>query len=325
MIVEEATTTADLDRLRPEWDALWRACPTATPFQHPAWLIPWATHVAEGDLWTLAARDDAGQLAGLLPLYVYTQADGSRDAFLLGIATSDYLDALVRPGAGVVPDLLAHLDRHRSRWDVLDLQPMPPTSPLRTMTAPAGWRVTDGQADVCPVLPLPAARPDNLAQNLRYYRRRADRAGATIEPATADNLDELYAALRRLHAARWSARGQPGVLAADAVVRAHAESLPLLLSAGLLRMYGLRVGGQAVAVLYGLTDGRRTYYYLGGFDPAHNDLSPGTLLIGHAVERATAEGHAAFDFLKGREPYKYRWGAIDAPTYARRFTCSEAP
>ncbi len=318
MTVEEATTTADLERLRPEWEALWAADPSATPFQHPAWLVPWWKHVAEGKLWTLAVRD-SGRLVGLVPLYVYTQASGSRDAFLLGIATSDYLDALTVSN-GVVPAVLSHLDRCRDRWDVLDLQPLRPGSPLRSAAGPAGWHDQPSEADVCPVLPLPAVFGPNLLQNLRYYRRRADRAGAAVEAATAANLDELFDALQRLHAARWATRGQAGVLAADAVRRAHAESLPQLLSAGLLRMYGLRLAGKVVSVFYGLADRRRVYYYLGGFDPAHQSLSPGTLLIGHAVDQATAAGAEAFDFLKGQEPYKYLWGATDALTFARRLT-----
>ena len=308
MTIEELTTTAELERLRPEWEDLWAAA-GATPFSHPAWLIPWWRHVAEGDLWTLAIRD-GGRLVGLLPAYVYTQASGSRDLFLLGIATSDYLDALVRPGTDIAPVLFEHLRRNRHRWDVLDLQPLPERSPLRSPD--------DGVADICPALPLPAKLGNNVAQNLRYYRRRAERAGAAIVPATADTLGELWTALRRLHAARWATRGMPGVLAADTVAAMHAESLPLLLSAGLLRMYGLRVAGEIAAVFYGLADRRRVYYYLGGFDPTWQHLSPGTLLIGHAVDQATAAGAEAFDFCKGREPYKYLWGATDVPTYVRR-------
>ena len=328
LTVAEATTTAELERLRPAWADLWARSPAATPFQHPAWLTPWWTHVAEGDLWTLAAYD-GDALVGLVPLYVYTQGSGSRDVFLVGIATSDHLDALALPGreAAVASAAFAHLDERRDRWDVVDLQPLPPASPLWTTAPPPGWAAHGSDADACPVLALPPTVDglrgrvgDNLLQNLRYYRRRADRAGATVEPATAGNADEVFAALLRLHAARWATRGQPGVLAADTVRRAHAESLPLLLAAGLLRMYALRVDGTIAAVFYGLGDGRRVYYYLGGFDPAYQSLSPGTLLVGHAVDRAIEAGAVAFDFLKGREPYKYLWGATDTPTYGRRFT-----
>jgi CelD/BcsL family acetyltransferase involved in cellulose biosynthesis len=37
------------------------------------------------------------------------------------------------------------------------------------------------------------------------------------------------------------------------------------------------------------------------------------LALGHAIEAAKAEGAASFDFLRGREPYKYAWGARDQP------------
>ena len=59
--IEEATDLPALDRLRPEWEALWRAVPEATPFQSPAWLIPWWRHVGEGALLVLALRA-AGRL-----------------------------------------------------------------------------------------------------------------------------------------------------------------------------------------------------------------------------------------------------------------------
>ena len=39
--------------------------------------------------------------------------------------------------------------------------------------------------------------------------------------------------------------------------------------------------------------------------------SPGTLLIAYALEDAVSRGDSEFDFLRGNEPYKYRWGARD--------------
>jgi CelD/BcsL family acetyltransferase involved in cellulose biosynthesis len=73
-------------------------------------------------------------------------------------------------------------------------------------------------------------------------------------------------------------------------------------------------------VLYCLADApgapqRRWYDYIGGFDPQFSSLSPGSLLIGHAIEQAEAEGAAHFDFLRGAEAYKYRWGAVDEPMF----------
>jgi CelD/BcsL family acetyltransferase involved in cellulose biosynthesis len=90
-----------------------------------------------------------------------------------------------------------------------------------------------------------------------------------------------------------------------------------------LRLHALRLDGAVIAALYALADrpgrgDRRVYFYLGGFDPDRAALSPGALLVGHAIEAAVREGAVAFDFLRGQEAYKRRWGARDTPTYCRR-------
>ena len=99
--------------------------------------------------------------------------------------------------------------------------------------------------------------------------------------------------------------------------------LPGLLRSGVLRLHALRLDGAIIATLYALADrpgrgDRRAYFYLGGFDPDCAALSPGALILGHAIEAAVREGAVAFDFLRGQEAYKLRWGARDTPTSCRR-------
>ena len=94
--LDEVTTADALERIRPEWAALWARCPAATPFQSPEWLIPWWRHVGQGELWTLVVRS-SGRLVGLVPLYIYS-GSSVREVFPIGIATTDYLDALFEPG-----------------------------------------------------------------------------------------------------------------------------------------------------------------------------------------------------------------------------------
>jgi CelD/BcsL family acetyltransferase involved in cellulose biosynthesis len=43
-------------------------------------------------------------------------------------------------------------------------------------------------------------------------------------------------------------------------------------------------------------------------------------MIAVALEQAIMRGAVMFDFLRGREPYKYRWGALDSPTVRLRLT-----
>jgi len=91
-----------------------------------------------------------------------------------------------------------------------------------------------------------------------------------------------------------------------------------LLSYGALRMYALRVRDQFIAAFYGFRQGDRTYYYLSGFDPDFRQYSPGALLVAHAITEAIRERAKEFDFLRGREDYKYRWGAVDQIIYRKR-------
>jgi CelD/BcsL family acetyltransferase involved in cellulose biosynthesis len=329
-VIEEATDLPALERLRPEWEALWHAVPDATPFQSPAWLIPWWRHVGVGALLVLALRA-AGRLVGLFPFYRYTRPDsGERLLFPLGIATTDYLDALVLPDAAPA---LGAVGRHlalRAGADTWEWPQLRAGSPLLALPAPEGWTAEIVAADPCPCLALPdrlealsARVSTKTLRDCRTARRRAEQARTLRWDTEADGVAAPFEALVRLHAARWTTRGEGGVLADPAVQAMHREALPSLHRAGLLRFHMLRLDGEIIAVLYALVDPpgravRRLYFYLSGFDPALERLSPGMLLVGRAVEAAIAEGLDVADFLRGRERYKYFWGAEDQPTFRRR-------
>ena len=89
------------------------------------------------------------------------------------------------------------------------------------------------------------------------------------------------------------------------------EALPGLAAAGMARCYVLTIGESPAAAYYGFLAHGRAFAYLGGFDPAFEEASPGAILIGHAIAQAIAEGASEFHFLRGRESYKYSWGARD--------------
>lgn len=319
VLVEALTTTAALERLAPEWESLWSAA-RASPFQSPAWLLPWWTHVGRGDLASVALRCPAtGELVGLAPLYVDRDPGGGRrHLFPLGIATTDRLDILAAPGweAAVGHALAQHLAAMRRDWDIFEAPQLASNAALLSVAWPHGWTRDVLPADANPVLALPAAIPAPMARDLASAQRRAARIGEVhYELADAHTLPAWLDTLQRLHAQRWSVRGLPGVLQGDGVMAWHRDAAPRLQEAGLLRVLGLRIAGKPVAVLYVLADApsvaqRRWFYYIGGFDPAVRTLSPGTLLVGHAIARAQAEGAAVFDFLRGAEPYKLRWGAV---------------
>ncbi len=324
--VEELTTVEALERLRPEWRQLWARCDSATPFQSPEWLLPWWRHFGGGELCALTLRQ-AERLVGLAPFWVRTNPQARTcDLLLLGTGITDYLDVLVDPEAeaDTTAAMFSWLARERERWDVCDFQQLRPGSPLLDSAFATNWRGEIAVQERCPVLALAAAgelvdRSPALWEKARYYWRRAARIGPLcMEEARRDNFEELFMALLRLHHCRWEARNSPGVLAEEAVQNFHREAALGLLARGALRLYGLRLAGRIVASYYGFAAGRRAYYYLGGFDPELTQLSLGTLMVAHAIQEAINESAREFDFLRGAEAYKYRWGATDRLNYRRR-------
>src|SRR5205823_14747458 len=93
-----------------------------------------------------------------------------------------------------------------------------------------------------------------------------------------------------------------------------------LLATGMLRLHRLSIDGAAVAICYGFAAKGVACAYLSGFDPSRSQMSPGMLVMGHAIEHASAEGAACFDFLRGDESYKYGWGAVDRSKTSRHLS-----
>jgi hypothetical protein len=55
--------------------------------------------------------------------------------------------------------------------------------------------------------------------------------------------------------------------------------------------------------------------YNSGYDPGYAHVSAGMVLVGMMIEDAARLGLTVFDFLRGNEAYKYRFGATDTPIW----------
>jgi CelD/BcsL family acetyltransferase involved in cellulose biosynthesis len=315
------TTIEALELLAPEWSALWERCPTATTFQRPEWLLPWLHLFRPDSLWTVEIRR-GGQLVGLVPLFLDEES-----LYPIGAGITDYLDALFdeTQTASAIDAFYTLLCERRGEWSSLDFEQLRPLSPLFSATAFEGLVIETVEENASPVLTLPEngdlreVMSTGHLKNLRYARRQMERAGK-VEWVLADRgtLDELLDALFRTHAARWGMRGEEGMLMGDEIQSFHREVALGLLDRGVLRLYGLRFDSRLVGALESFFERDSAYFYLHGFEPAVARFSPGIQLVGHFIDDAVDHGIRRIDFLRGREEYKYRWGAKDVPAYRRR-------
>ncbi|HSV02671.1 MAG TPA: GNAT family N-acetyltransferase [Phenylobacterium sp.] len=324
LTVAELTDPAELEALAPEWRALLERCPQATPFQTPEWLIAWRRAFLPQGLWTLAFRGD-GRLVALAPMFIHGRSDGRRQLTLLGNGLSDRLDLIAEPAArrAAAAALFRHLAR-RKLWDLCDFRDLPADSPL--LAAAAEGRSRLAPEAPCPTLALPhdpaevlGRLPKSRRTDLRRCARRLAELGAVrFELADAAGRASALAAVMALHARRWNERGEAGVFAEPRVRGFHEAVTGDLLAAGMLRLHVLRLGERPIAAQYGIVQGASAYSYIHAFDPAFARFGPGWLLMAHVLQSAVREGLRSFDFLRGREAYKYDWGAADRPQVRRR-------
>lgn len=219
---------------------------------------------------------------------------------------------------------------HPLPWDAVDLRRLRCDDPAADALALAfgrreageGWVTSVEQEEVCPVATLPAGGSlddylGTLGKKVRHeIRRKVRRAEALGEVALEDSAAPLedLAAFIDLHQRRWGADGlfpdTPGGARSRVFFRRMFE---LFQPDGPLRLAFLRVGDRRIAAGVTFETPHAILYYNAGVDPDARELSPGVLMVERYVRRALERGIRELDFLRGSEPYKYEWGAVDRP------------
>jgi CelD/BcsL family acetyltransferase involved in cellulose biosynthesis len=185
-----------------------------------------------------------------------------------------------------------------------------------------GWTLNVEREDVCPVVTLPEGADmdgylGTLGKKERHeIRRKFRRAEAVGEVRLDDSTDPLadLDAFIELHQKRWGDLGLFPDTPGGAQSRVFARRLFELHGVdGPLRLTFLTVGGRRVGAGIHFETADGYLYYNAGIDPDARELSPGVLMVYAYVRRALAAGKRRIDFLRGNEPYKYEWGAVDEP------------
>ncbi len=264
-----------------------------------------------------------------------TPVDPTATAVFFGASYhADYATILSAPAdlpavAEAVADHLADTGGRR-RWDVVDLRRLRCGDPTADALAAAfgaremaeGWTLNLEREDVCPVVTLPegadmdaclATLGKKERHEIRRKVRRAEAAGEIRLDESADPLADLDGFIE-LHQKRWGEDGlfpdTPGGAQSRLFVRRLFE---LYGPDGPFRLTFLSVGSRRIAagLHFETTDGY--LYYNAGVDPGARELSPGVVMVYAYVQRAIEAGKRRLDFLRGDEPYKYEWGALDEP------------
>lgn len=311
--LEIVSSAERLGGLRAEWSGLAR-----NPFQSPEWAFTWWRRFGSGALHTLVFHD-TGRMAAIIPAFLHPW-NGRRQMTLIGSGITDYLDPPIVPGSeGEVVELLhAHLQSNPT-WEICDWQDLSVETPLQRITAHPLKVAVESDSE-CSAVSLPGsieefwrARSKGLRRNLRRYRQKAEEQGNLTFDAVCEAEPELVEGLLKLHEARWNARGEPGMVAANRSAPFLHEIAQEFARRGILRLFALQFDNELAAGILAWLERGTLFFYMSGFQPLFEWFSPGQILLAECLRYSYAHGCRQWDFLRGTEAYKFAWGATPVP------------
>ena len=80
---------------------------------------------------------------------------------------------------------------------------------------------------------------------------------------------------------------------------------------GWLQLSFLEIGGEKAAGYLNFDYNNRLWIYNSALNYAYREYSPGWVLLGYLLQWANENKRERFDFMRGDEDYKYRFGAVD--------------
>ena len=310
---------------------------THVPFLRYEYLSAWwvtrgGGEWPESELAVVTAHQD-GRLAGIAPLFSAQNRDGDPALLLLGsIEISDYLDLIVRPAD--LPAFLSGLldfigqpgafDRLRPtpvNWRALDWHNLPEASPtlpvLKADAEKRGWIFSQEQTYHAPSIPLAGDFETYLCgidkkqrHEIRRKMRRAEESGRNIRWYIVEDGSALDAEVDAFLSLMADDPEKAAFLTAPMREQMHL-SCRAAFENGWLQLAFLEADGQKAAGYLNFDYLNRIWVYNSGVDRRFMELSPGWVLLGYLLQWANEKKRAEFDFMRGDEDYKYRFGGVD--------------
>ena len=322
---------SELESLASDWNTLLAESVTHVPFLRHEYLRTWwetrgGGEWPESELAVVVARQN-GRLVGIAPLFSANNRDVLPALLLLGsIEISDYLDLIARPQdlqafvSGLF-DFLSRPNEGLAAWSILDWHNLLETSPtLPVMKAEAeqrGWVFLQERTYHAPSIPLAGDFEIYLSgidkkqrHEIRRKMRRADESGNALRwymVTDAASLDDEVDAFLRLMAEE----PEKAKFLTDPMRKQMHLSCRAAFENGWLQLAFLEADGQKAAGYLNFDYMNHIWVYNSGLDRNFLELSPGWVLLGYLLQWANENRRASFDFMRGNEDYKYRFGAVD--------------
>ncbi len=324
------TLHKDFSEINPqEWNDLLSGSITDTPFLRYEYQSVWWEHRGGGEwlfqnahLVLVTAREDE-KLIGIAPLFI-SEYDGRSALLLIGsIEISDYLDLIVRMEdharfvAGLLDFLALSLP---DSWSGLDWYNLPDSSPtlaaLKAESAQRGWTHLEEMYRPTPRIALNGSFDEYLSRvekkqrhEIKRKMRRAEASERGVRWHISD-LDDVESEIDSFLGLMEHDEDKAGFLH-DAMREQMKAIIHTAHKNGWLWLAFLEADGQRIAANLNFDYNNKLWGYNAGVNRDFMDLSPGWVLLGHVLQWACENNRSEFDFMRGDEDYKYRFGAVN--------------
>jgi CelD/BcsL family acetyltransferase involved in cellulose biosynthesis len=320
--------------LKEEWNQLLAKSANDVPFLRFEYLADWwqtrggGEWLQEAELAILAAHEGS-DLVGIAPFFI-TEQDGQKKLLLLGcIEISDFLDLIVSEdrSRAFINGLLTFFSDNLLPQGIqsIDLYNLLENSPtvqqLSEAGKSAGFEVAKSVLQQAPFITLPGdwdlyleSIDKKQRHEIRRKMRRAAAADANIEvyfTSDQSKVEEDTQAFLSLMAQD----PEKAAFLTPAMREQFKISIQRAFENDWLQLAFLQVDGENAAAYLNMDYQNRIWVYNSGLDRRFMEYSPGWVLLGHLLMWANENKRSAFDFLRGNEDYKYKFGAVD------RFVC----
>lgn len=326
MKVERITSYKRFVDTKKDWNTLLFSSGQNSPFLAHQWFDAWwKCFGQDSELEILFFWDDQGSLVGIAPLMV----SGAALRFMASHEVTDYCDFIscVDKRDEFYENLLDHLCKNLATYSCMELINIPEDSftlsSLRAVAARHDLEYETHESEVALVLILPVSYDEfiqNLGRKNRHELRRKTRKWESLGNIRIERITEsekLSFAIKKfvsLHKASSPAKQE--FWQKQGMTEFFYQLVTLFAMENWAELNVLFLEDRLIAALLNFLYKDTLYFYNIAYERDYAAYSPGFYLFDHSIKHAIAQGRKAADFLRGREKYKYFFGAKESKIYS---------
>jgi CelD/BcsL family acetyltransferase involved in cellulose biosynthesis len=310
------------------WNGLVEQSIADTPFSRYEYLSQWWKTLGGGE-WqnvelVLISATENEQVIGIAPLFL-ADYEGQRALMLVGsIEISDYLDLIVRQEhlpsflSGLLDFLISQQDKN---WSAIDWYNLPDSSPtlaaLKMESEKRGWTHHEEVYRPTPRIPLSGSFEEYLSRidkkqrhEIRRKMRRAAESEKNVRFYIVDGMEDIDSEIDAFFNLMIQSPEKEQFLH-PSMREQMTATFQNAHRHGYLWLAFLEIEGAKTAASLNFDYKNKLWGYNSGVSSEHRELSPGWVLLAHTIQWCCENGRYEFDFMRGDEEYKYRFGGVN--------------